>query len=160
MDYYAKMEGSFDAAADTEAAARSKRSRLAASAAVMAAEDSAAAASSSAAVGQQQAGHHQRRLWVKDRSRAWWDKCSSPDYLEWRRTFGAPCGWALSVTLQLATAVLSLVAFSVIASAQTSGWAGDSYARHQQYRSVIATCSHVSSRPGFLLPVSSDVSGL
>ena len=66
---------------------------------------------------------------------------------------------ALSVTLRLATAVLSLAAFSVIASARTSGWAGDSYARHQQYRSVIATCSHVSSRPGFLLPVSSDVSG-
>jgi hypothetical protein len=65
----------------------------------------------------------------------------------------------LSVTLRLATAVLSLAAFSVIASARTSGWAGDSYARHQQYRSVIATCSHVSSPPGFLSPVSSDVSG-
>jgi len=93
MDYYAKMEGSFDAAADTEAAARSKRSRLAASAAaaaVVAAEDSAAAASSSTpAAGQQPAGHHQRRLWVKDRSRAWWDKCSSPDYPEedFRRAF-------------------------------------------------------------------------
>ena len=65
LGYYAKMEGSFNATVDTEAAARSKRSRLAASAAaaaVMAAEDSAAAASSSAAVGQQQAGHHQRRL--------------------------------------------------------------------------------------------------
>ena len=85
LGYYAKLEGSFNAAVDTEAAARSKRSRLAASAAaaaVMAAEDSAAAASSSAAVGQQQAGHHQHRLWVKDRSRAWWDKCSSPDYPE------------------------------------------------------------------------------
>jgi len=38
---------------------------------------------------------------------------------------------ALSVTLRLATAVLSLAAFSVIASARTSGWAGDSYARHR-----------------------------
>ncbi|KAG2599396.1 CASP-like protein 4U1 [Panicum virgatum] len=44
----------------------------------------------------------------------------------------------LSVTLRLATAVLSLAAFSVIASARTSGWAGDSYARHQQYRYAVA----------------------
>jgi len=42
------------------------------------------------------------------------------------------------VTLRLATAVLSLAAFSVIASARTSGWAGDYYAHHLQYRSVIA----------------------
>ncbi|CAO2203823.1 unnamed protein product [Urochloa humidicola] len=97
MDYYAKMEGSFDAAADADAAARSKRSRLAASAAaaaVVSAEDSATAAASAsgtsptrAAAGQ--GGHHQRRLWVKDRSRDWWDKCSSPDYPEedFRRAF-------------------------------------------------------------------------
>ncbi|RCV26370.1 hypothetical protein SETIT_5G240400v2 [Setaria italica] len=44
----------------------------------------------------------------------------------------------LSVTLRLATAALSLAAFSVIASARTSGWAGDSYARHQQYRYAVA----------------------
>jgi hypothetical protein len=44
----------------------------------------------------------------------------------------------LSVTLRLATAVLSLAAFSVIASARTSGWAGDYYAHHLQYRSVIS----------------------
>lgn len=52
MDYYAKMEGSFDAAADSEAAARSKRSRLAASAAaaVVSAEESASAASASAEI--------------------------------------------------------------------------------------------------------------
>ncbi|KAF8675914.1 hypothetical protein HU200_047412 [Digitaria exilis] len=45
---------------------------------------------------------------------------------------------ALSVTLRLATAVLSLAAFSVIASARTTGWTGDSYARHQQYRYAVA----------------------
>jgi hypothetical protein len=97
MDYYAKMEGSFDATADSEAAARSKRSRLAASAAaaaVVSAEESASAASASAAgsptrAAGQGGGHHQRRLWVKDRSRDWWDKCSSPDYPEedFRRAF-------------------------------------------------------------------------
>ncbi|CAL4975628.1 unnamed protein product [Urochloa decumbens] len=93
MDYYAKMEGSFDTAADADAAARSKRSRLAASAAtaaVVSAEDSAAAsASPTRAVVAAGGGHHQRRLWVKDRSRDWWDKCSSPDYPEedFRRAF-------------------------------------------------------------------------
>ncbi|XP_023524182.1 protein ANTAGONIST OF LIKE HETEROCHROMATIN PROTEIN 1-like [Cucurbita pepo subsp. pepo] len=25
-------------------------------------------------------GGHHRRLWVKDRSKAWWDECNSPDY--------------------------------------------------------------------------------
>uniref|UniRef100_A0A0D9YAZ5 DDE Tnp4 domain-containing protein n=1 Tax=Oryza glumipatula TaxID=40148 RepID=A0A0D9YAZ5_9ORYZ len=97
MDYYAKMEGSFDAAAESDAAARSKRSRLAASAATAAvvateegaAETASASASPSRASGGGGAGHHQRRLWVKDRSRAWWDKCNSPDYPEeeFRRAF-------------------------------------------------------------------------
>ena len=97
MDYYAKMESSFDATAESEASARSKRSRLAASAAaaaVVAAEESAAAAAaaSSASASPTRAagqGHHQRRLWVKDRSRAWWDRCSSADYPEeeFRRAF-------------------------------------------------------------------------
>jgi hypothetical protein len=41
---------------------------------------------------------------------------------------------SLSVALRLATAVLSLAAFSVMVSARTTGWAGDYYARHDQYR--------------------------
>ncbi|TVU34240.1 hypothetical protein EJB05_16071, partial [Eragrostis curvula] len=96
-DYYAKMEGSFDAAADADVAARSKRSRLAASAAtaaVVAAGEDAAAASAAASGsptrgGASGPGHHHRRLWVKDRSRAWWDKCNSPDFpeAEFRRAF-------------------------------------------------------------------------
>uniref|UniRef100_A0A0A8ZWH6 CASP-like protein n=1 Tax=Arundo donax TaxID=35708 RepID=A0A0A8ZWH6_ARUDO len=44
----------------------------------------------------------------------------------------------LSVALRLATAVLSLAAFLVMASARTSGWAGDYYGRHQQYRYAVA----------------------
>jgi hypothetical protein len=90
MDYYAKMESSYDATAESEAAARSKRSRLAASAAAAAvvAGEEAAASSPTRAAGQGQ-GHHQRRLWVKDRSRAWWDRCNSADYPEeeFRRAF-------------------------------------------------------------------------
>ncbi|KAL5227510.1 hypothetical protein ABZP36_015775 [Zizania latifolia] len=108
MDYYAKMEGSFDAAAESDTAARSKRSRLAASAATAAvlaseegaAETAAASASASPSRGGGGPGHHQRRLWVKDRSKAWWDRCNSADYPEeefrrafrmGRETFGMIC---------------------------------------------------------------------
>ena len=93
MDYYAKMEGSFDADADSEAAARSNRSRLSASAAAVVAagveeaatNNATASASPPRAAGQ----HHQRRLWVKDRSQAWWDRCNSADFpeAEFRRAF-------------------------------------------------------------------------
>lgn len=44
---------------------------------------------------------------------------------------------ALSAALRVATAVLSLVAFSVMASARTSGWDGDYYGRYEQYRYAI-----------------------
>ncbi|KAM0838175.1 hypothetical protein ACQ4PT_061155 [Festuca glaucescens] len=92
MDYYAKMEGSFDAEADSEAAARSVRSRLSASAAasaVAAVEEAAATNPATASASPPRAGHHQRRLWVKDRSQAWWDRCNSPDFPEadFRRAF-------------------------------------------------------------------------
>ncbi|KAK3161388.1 hypothetical protein QOZ80_1BG0076470 [Eleusine coracana subsp. coracana] len=42
-----------------------------------------------------------------------------------------------SVALRLATAVLSLAAFSVMVSARTTGWAGDSYGRYVQYRYAV-----------------------
>ncbi|EMS66386.1 hypothetical protein TRIUR3_15298 [Triticum urartu] len=44
----------------------------------------------------------------------------------------------LSVALRLATAVLSLASFAVMASARTSGWDGDHFDRYDQYRSVIS----------------------
>uniref|UniRef100_A0ACD5VW84 Uncharacterized protein n=1 Tax=Avena sativa TaxID=4498 RepID=A0ACD5VW84_AVESA len=91
MEYYAKMEGSFDADADAEAAARSKRSRLSASAAAAAvvAGEEEAAATNAASPPRAVQGHHQRRLWVKDRSQAWWDRCNSPDFpdAEFRHAF-------------------------------------------------------------------------
>lgn len=51
--------------------------------------DSAGAAASTAANSPPRAGQHQRRLWVKDRSQAWWDTCNSPDFpeQEFRRAF-------------------------------------------------------------------------
>ncbi|XP_068635450.1 protein ALP1-like [Aristolochia californica] len=61
---------------------RAKRGRMAAVAATTAA---AAAKGGDAALQQQQ----QRRLWVKNRSRAWWDGCNQPDFpdSEFRRAF-------------------------------------------------------------------------
>ncbi|RLN29636.1 putative nuclease HARBI1 [Panicum miliaceum] len=38
--------------------------------------------SAPAAAASGQSPHQQRRLWVKDRSRAWWEQCSSADYPE------------------------------------------------------------------------------
>ncbi|KAM3331269.1 hypothetical protein ACQJBY_027345 [Aegilops geniculata] len=44
----------------------------------------------------------------------------------------------LSVALRLATAVLSLASFAVMASARTSGWDGDHFDRYDQYRYALA----------------------
>ncbi|KAG8077354.1 hypothetical protein GUJ93_ZPchr0007g6293 [Zizania palustris] len=43
----------------------------------------------------------------------------------------------LSVALRIVTAVLSLAAFAVMASARTSGWDGDHYGRYEQYRYAV-----------------------
>jgi hypothetical protein len=44
---------------------------------------------------------------------------------------------SLSVALRVATAVLSLAAFAVMVSARTTGWAGDYFGRHEQYRYAV-----------------------
>lgn len=51
----------------------------------MAMEETAASSTSASptrVAGQEQGGHHQRRLWVKNRSGTWWDRCNSTDFLE------------------------------------------------------------------------------
>ncbi|XP_038986532.1 U-box domain-containing protein 34-like [Phoenix dactylifera] len=47
------------------------------------------AATSSGGGGGGPSPHHQRRLWVKERSRDWWDRCNHPDFpeAEFRRAF-------------------------------------------------------------------------
>ncbi|CAL4983716.1 unnamed protein product [Urochloa decumbens] len=50
-------------------------------------------------------------------------------------------GWlqdVLPVALRLLAAVLSLLAFSIIASARTSGWDGEYYGRYEPYRYAVA----------------------
>jgi hypothetical protein len=75
----AKAEGSSGAAAEADA---SVRSRLAASSAGEQDASASASGSPSRSAAQPGAPHHQRRLWVKDRSRAWWDRCNSADFPE------------------------------------------------------------------------------
>jgi hypothetical protein len=49
----------------------------------------------------------------------------------------------VSVALRLLTAVLSLLAFSVMDSATTPGWAGDYYGRYGPYR-LVTPCTRLS----------------
>ncbi|KAJ9688075.1 hypothetical protein PVL29_014029 [Vitis rotundifolia] len=87
-EYRADMVERFGEMEESESS-RVKRARRSASAV---AAGVAAAASSSDNVGSesssQPVGHH-RRLWVKDRSKAWWEWCSHPDFPEeeFRRAF-------------------------------------------------------------------------
>ncbi|CAI0387752.1 unnamed protein product [Linum tenue] len=60
---------------------RAKSSRRSASAAVVVAAASAAAAVAGSG-DSVQSGGAQRRLWVKDRSKDWWDRCNHPDFPE------------------------------------------------------------------------------
>jgi hypothetical protein len=78
----ALLESNADAKAEGDASASS---RLAASAG----EQDASASGSPSRSFQPGPPHHQRRLWVKDRSRAWWDRCNSADFPEadFRRAF-------------------------------------------------------------------------
>ncbi|CAL9774776.1 unnamed protein product [Musa acuminata subsp. burmannicoides] len=90
LDYYSRLEDNFSALDDDADTLRSKRVRVAASAVAAAAAASASvendAGPATSAAG---SGHQQRRLWVKDRSRAWWDRCNNPDFpeAEFRRAF-------------------------------------------------------------------------
>ncbi|KAK7311963.1 hypothetical protein RJT34_10467 [Clitoria ternatea] len=58
LEYYSNVDGYYS---EVEESNRKKRKKLA---------------------GGESAGNHHRRLWVKDRSGAWWDECSKPDFPE------------------------------------------------------------------------------
>ncbi|KAJ4952789.1 hypothetical protein NE237_029621 [Protea cynaroides] len=95
LDYYSQLQDSYSDMEESDAHLRAKRSRLSAAAAAAATVTVASAKSkpdpsipSSVSGGASATGHH-RRLWVKDRSRAWWDQCSHPDFpeSEFKRAF-------------------------------------------------------------------------
>lgn len=89
--YYSNLEDYYSELEETQRVKR-KKSRDLGAAVVMAAS----AVNGSPGKGEAEKGlnsgggaTHQRRLWVKDRSKAWWDEVSSPDYPEeeFRRAF-------------------------------------------------------------------------
>ncbi|XP_020105726.1 protein ALP1-like [Ananas comosus] len=96
LDYYSRLRDHFDELDDSDSL-RSQRARLAAAssaaAAAAAGEAEAEAEAGESSPGRSSqaggAGPHPRRLWVKDRSRAWWDQCNHPDFpeAEFRRAF-------------------------------------------------------------------------
>ncbi|XP_042519254.1 protein ALP1-like [Macadamia integrifolia] len=92
LDYYSQLQDSYSDMDESDAHLCAKRSRLSATAAAAVAVASAKSkpdpsVSPSAATGSAATGH--RRLWVKDRSRAWWDQCNHPDFpeKEFKRAF-------------------------------------------------------------------------
>ncbi|CAL9197938.1 unnamed protein product [Musa hybrid cultivar] len=91
LDYYSRLEDNFSALDDDADTLRSKRVRVAASAVAAAAAAASASVENDAgpATSAAGSGHQQRRLWVKDRSRAWWDRCNNPDFpeAEFRQAF-------------------------------------------------------------------------
>ncbi|KAG6471209.1 hypothetical protein ZIOFF_072310 [Zingiber officinale] len=92
LDSYSRIQDNFSAVDDEADTLRSKHARLVSSAVAVAAAATASAegdAGSSAPAAGGAGGHHQRRLWVKDRSRAWWDQCNHPNFpeAEFRKAF-------------------------------------------------------------------------
>ncbi|XP_021772421.1 protein ANTAGONIST OF LIKE HETEROCHROMATIN PROTEIN 1-like [Chenopodium quinoa] len=85
LDYNSNLQSSYEGLDETDRL-RQKRSRKAVnSAMVVAASEMIEKGGSIEASSKQSSGSsvsHQRRLWVKDRSKDWWDKCTSPDYPE------------------------------------------------------------------------------
>ncbi|PKU83071.1 hypothetical protein MA16_Dca007742 [Dendrobium catenatum] len=84
LDYYFRFQDHYSDL-DADDSLRTTKDSTAASAAAAAA----AALADAAYVGDPAPHQHQRRLWVKDRSRAWWERCSHPDFPEeeFRRAF-------------------------------------------------------------------------
>ncbi|PKA57301.1 hypothetical protein AXF42_Ash002605 [Apostasia shenzhenica] len=86
LDYYSRLQDHYSDLEDADSL-RAAQVRTATSAAAASAVAEGMAEGGGAA--QQQQQQQQRRLWVKDRSRAWWDQCSHPDFpdAEFRRSF-------------------------------------------------------------------------
>lgn len=83
LDYYSDLQHSNSEVEESERTKRKKSSAMAGAVAVAAASDELdKLRSGSAAAAGTGPANHPRRLWVKDRSKAWWDECNRPDYPE------------------------------------------------------------------------------
>lgn len=87
VDFYSEVQDYYSEVEESDRMKR-KKSRLAADSVAVAAasdglqkieSDKSAKRGGDGGGGSGSGGHH-RRLWVKDRSKAWWDECNSPDY--------------------------------------------------------------------------------
>lgn len=82
LDYYSNLQDYYTEIQETERVKRKKSRVLANSVATITAiADSQAEKAGKSGSGGAGSGQH-RRLWVKDRSKAWWDECNRPDYPE------------------------------------------------------------------------------
>ncbi|KAL6208047.1 hypothetical protein ACLB2K_018999 [Fragaria x ananassa] len=81
LDYYSDLQGYYSEVEESESVKR-KRSRNAASVAAAAAAAGDVSESKGAKGGNGSGSGQHRRLWVKDRSKAWWDECNQPDFPE------------------------------------------------------------------------------
>ncbi|KAK3213180.1 hypothetical protein Dsin_017886 [Dipteronia sinensis] len=102
LDYYDNLQDYYTEVEDTGRIIKRKKSRvLAASVAtITAVADSQSEEKEKTKPGGNPGSGQHRRLWVKDRSKAWWDECNRPDYPEeefkkWfrmsRQTFDTIC---------------------------------------------------------------------
>lgn len=84
LDYEEKLKGSYENS-DRADGVKRRKSRAAAASAVAAAAGAVIGADldqKSTGAAASGGGGHQRRLWVKDRSQAWWEQCNSPEFPE------------------------------------------------------------------------------
>ncbi|GAB2223568.1 hypothetical protein Droror1_Dr00017709 [Drosera rotundifolia] len=86
LGYYSGIQDYYDHGIVTDQKLKRKRSRAAAISAVSAAVSGVEFVDESRGVsnneGVKGAGNQQRRLWVRDRSKAWWDECNRPEFPE------------------------------------------------------------------------------
>lgn len=84
VDYYSTVQNYYEGLDETDRLRR-KRSRAAVNSAAAAAASEIIEKSDNLEANKSSGGasvSHQRRLWVKDRSKAWWDECNSPEFPE------------------------------------------------------------------------------
>lgn len=84
VDYYSTVQNYYEGVDETDRLRR-KRSRAALNSVVASATSEIIEKSDHLEANKPSGGSsvsHQRRLWVKDRSKAWWDECNSPEFPE------------------------------------------------------------------------------
>ncbi|KAJ8750592.1 hypothetical protein K2173_015760 [Erythroxylum novogranatense] len=88
VDYYSNLQDYYTEIQATDRIKR-KRSRAVAGAAALTAATNGLASDGVSETKQGQGQGQQRRIWVKDRDRAWWDDCNRPDFpeIEFKKAF-------------------------------------------------------------------------